>query len=200
MQVQTSPQTEDERLALGATPEASPNAIEQPPATNVVELSGLAQDKLALKEVPLEDVTTADGKIFKTLRIPASEKAGPMPTQAQVETNAEDKDKIVKELERIMSADLAQIDPKTKQLTGLFTELPADRQTLLKQEGERIARNIDDMFKTRKIDLQEIHNDIEQWLRIIPMINRPWLEQQATIITDKTSNMYQEYIRDINPN
>jgi hypothetical protein len=199
MQVQTSPQTEDERLALGVTAEAVPAKIEQPPTTNVEDLSGLEQDKLELEKAAKGmDVKTTDGQIFKTLRPAPTEPRGPMPTESQVEAGA--KDQLVKEIERIMSEGLVEIDPKTKQLSGLFVELPPDRQTLLKQEGERIAGDIDTIFKSGKIDLEEIHNDIKLWLQIMPNINRPWLEQQATIITDKIANIYKEYKRDINPN
>ncbi len=198
MQAPTSQQNEEERFS-GSAIDSISSSTEKAPVTEAGDISGLEADKKALEQATEgTNITTADGQIFKTLRALPAEPQGPMPTETQVESAGQDK--IVKEIEQIMSADLAQIDPKTKQLTGLFTEIPPDRQALLKQEGERIAREFDAMIKSGKLDLQEVHNDVEQWLRIIPTVNKPWLAQQATIITDKIANIHQEYIRDINPN
>ncbi len=198
MQAPTSQQTEDERFIGGAENEAMSPA-EQPPIAETGDISGIEADKRALEQTAEgTDIRTSDGQIFKTLRAFPAEPQGPMPTESQVEAGA--KDQLVKEIERVMSEGLVEIDPKTKQLSGLFTELPPDRQTLLKQEGERIARDFDEMLKSGKLNLEEVHMDIKQWLKIIPGVNRPWLEQQATITKDEIANIYKEYIRDINPN
>ncbi|GEM_PF-1178054 len=194
----TSQQIEEDRFEESHLSEIAINepksSIEPTPQIETEDISGLEADKRALDSIESSEIQTSDGQIVKTLRAIPTEKQSQMPTEEQVEIASQDK--LIKEVEQIMSSDLAQIDSKTKQLTGIFTEMPIDKQTLLKQEGERIAREIADMIKSNRLNLKEIHNDIEQWLHIIPAVNKPWLAQQATIITDKIANLHEEYIRD----
>lgn len=93
------------------------------------------------------------------------------------------KDKKLIEIEKILEKDLEDA----------FLHLPSDRQIKLKIEGEKTAKIIWQMIETAKIQVKKIMELIRRWLKIIPGINRFFLEQETKIKTDKILALTKNY-------
>jgi len=165
---------------------------EKPSLKAEEDISGLEADERAIKNATVQEVATAEGKVFKTLRVAPE----PIPTETNIEQSPELQ--IKAEIEQIMQDGLVEINKKTKELSGLFTELPPDRQELIKKEGERLALEFDEMIRSGKFDPKSVQTDLKLWLRIIPGVTQPWAEQEATIKKDKISNLVNQISRDPN--
>jgi hypothetical protein len=83
-------------------------------------------------------------------------------------------DPIVVELESILAGDL----------TDLYLNLPADVKPVFKARGEEIAMAVNEMIITGKIRTKKILEMVRAWLRLVPGINRFFLDQEAKIKTD----------------
>ncbi len=196
MQTQAAINPQDDQNSRGINPEQMP--FQKETSTPAVEdISGLEADERAIAEARkqghLEEIehVTADERLVTSLRVKE-----PMPSETVAEIDPSNA--IKKEIELIMQEDLVSIDKKQKKLTGLFTELPQEVQKLLKIAGEKLASEILDMFETGKIDAGQIQEDIKQWLKLIPEVNLPWLEQMATLKKDRIINLYNQLKRDPN--
>lgn len=190
------PQTvQNDTRAQEINPEISPATNIEQPSRFREDISGLEADKDALKKARVEQVTTTEGQVFETLRAPKE----PIPTQEQVQEAEQDPfHKIEQEVEAILQAELVEIDKKNKQLSGLFTELPPDIQSVFKQKGEAIANEIVTSIREFKLDPAQLQTDIKEWLKLIPEVHKPWLEQMATLKKDKILNLYNQLKRDPN--
>lgn len=94
---------------------------------------------------------------------------------APVAAPAPAKDKILKEVEDILSNGLGEI----------YTNLPDAKKSAFRQKGEEVAMTIRQMFVTGKVKVHTILDAIRGWLRMIPGINKFFLEQEAKIKTDR---------------
>jgi hypothetical protein len=54
------------------------------------------------------------------------------------------------------------------------------------------------MSKLGKLDPTQLQSDIKEWLSLIPGVNKPWLEQMATLKKDKIMQLYNQLTRDQN--
>jgi len=79
------------------------------------------------------------------------------------------------EIEDIMSEDLQDI----------YTSLPQNLKNEFKTQGELTAQKIEAILRKTKIKVKEIIKLIIEWLKIIPGVNKYFLEQEAKIKTDK---------------
>lgn len=70
-------------------------------------------------------------------------------------------------------------------LTPIYKELSPRQKQQFKVEGERVARNIEELLKRAKIAVIEIIRLIRRWLRMIPGINIFFLEQEAKIKAER---------------
>ena len=77
-------------------------------------------------------------------------------------------------------------------LKDLYAQMSQDQRRLFREEGERTARAIDTLVSTAKAAAKRILFLIQRWLRIIPGINRWFLEQEAKIKTDKIMAIVEE--------
>jgi hypothetical protein len=78
-------------------------------------------------------------------------------------------------IERILEEDLEEI----------YFNLPPEKQKEFKTKGEETASKIEKMIETGKVIAKKILKLIYNWLKLIPGINRFFLEQEAKIKTDK---------------
>lgn len=85
------------------------------------------------------------------------------------------KEPVLAEIESILSAGLLDV------YKGLSPEL----QKEFKQEGERVAGRIREMLARAQVHVRKILQMIRAWLKIIPGVNKFFLEQEAKIKTDK---------------
>lgn len=70
-------------------------------------------------------------------------------------------------------------------LADVYFTLPLAKQKVFKAEGEKTARAIIKILGRSKIKVKKIINLIVSWLKIIPGINRFFLEQEAKIKADR---------------
>jgi hypothetical protein len=81
----------------------------------------------------------------------------------------------LKKVEEILSKDMEKV----------FLSLDSGTQIKFKQKGEETARKITELLKTGKAKLKKIVSLIVEWLRIIPQVNKYFLEQEAKIKADE---------------
>jgi hypothetical protein len=70
-------------------------------------------------------------------------------------------------------------------LEAAYSKLSPIKQQEFKIKGEETARKITQMLNSVKVKLKEIFHLIINWLKIIPGINKFFLEQEAKIKADK---------------
>lgn len=95
------------------------------------------------------------------------------------------KDKVLKEVEDILAADLGAI----------YANLPDVKKAMFRQKGEEVAQTIRQMFVSGKVKVHAILEAIRNWLRLIPGINKFFLEQEAKIKTDRVLAYGEKFTR-----
>lgn len=80
----------------------------------------------------------------------------------------------IKEIERALSNDLE----------NLYFKMTPAQQIEFKAKGEEAARNIQILLQEVKIKVKKITNLIINWLKLIPGVNKYFLEQESKIKTD----------------
>jgi len=96
-------------------------------------------------------------------------------TQQQSTTAPSAKSEIAIQIENALAQDLGDI----------YTNMEPSLKLRFKQKGEEVAAKIETMVATGKIRTKQIVNWIKEWLKMIPGINRFFLEQEAKIKTDR---------------
>jgi len=104
-----------------------------------------------------------------------SERAEPSAPAARVAMPVSAKDPVVAQIEELLSEDL----------TDAFLNMSSEKQREFKQKGEETAGKIRVMLEQVKVNTRKIFNLIRAWLKLIPGMNRFFLEQEAKIKTDK---------------
>lgn len=104
----------------------------------------------------------------------------PSATPQVAEPAPAQKDKITQEIEGVLSEDL----------NDLFLALTPEKRTAFKIAGEETALKIRNMMKSGKVKAKKILDLIQEWLRIVPGVNKFFLEQEAKIKTDKLMSYY----------
>ena len=70
-------------------------------------------------------------------------------------------------------------------LAEAFKELPPIERQEFKIKGEETAKKIRDLLKSTHVKVKKIFRLLLDWLRMLPGINRFFLEQEAKIKADK---------------
>ncbi|MFA6252736.1 MAG: hypothetical protein WCV69_00485 [Patescibacteria group bacterium] len=141
-----------------------------------------------IKIPPVESASNAD---FVAGREQAMERAAenivrvPDPTpvndqilsaqQAVSVTPVENQQIVLEKVEKILAEDMDNI----------FLSLDVNQQAEFKKRGEEVSRQITKLLSKGSVSFKKIVNLIVSWLRIIPHVNRFYLEQEAKIKTDK---------------
>ncbi len=100
---------------------------------------------------------------------PAPWKVPPAPLAPQP------KAELLLEVENILSEDLGEV----------YQKMTPENQRRFKAKGEEVARTIWQMIETAKIHLKKILSLMREWLKMIPGVNRYFLEQETKIKIDK---------------
>jgi hypothetical protein len=87
----------------------------------------------------------------------------------------------------------AQIDRLEKEIDGILEEdlkelyvaMPPQKQAEFREKGEETRSKIRQLVSSAKVNAKKIFVLIRGWLKIIPGVNRFFLEQEAKIKTDK---------------
>lgn len=88
---------------------------------------------------------------------------------------AQTQDRLEKEIEEILEEDLAD----------LYAAMPKEKQMAFKAKGEETRSVIRQLVQSLHINTKKIFFLIRAWLKMIPGVNRFFLEQEAKIKTDK---------------
>jgi len=84
------------------------------------------------------------------------------------------------------SETLVQIETiLSEHLDDLFMNMSPQEQIMFKQKGEETATKVELLMREVKIKVKEVLNLIKNWLKIIPGVNKFFLEQEAKIKTDR---------------
>lgn len=75
-------------------------------------------------------------------------------------------------------------------LQDVFQSLPPAKQTHFRQVGEVTTNKITAMLLTARVAVHSILKLIRNWLKIIPGVNRYYLEQEAKIKSDRIMDIY----------
>ncbi|MFH0804971.1 MAG: hypothetical protein V1916_02120 [Patescibacteria group bacterium] len=91
------------------------------------------------------------------------------------------------------SADVVQIENVlSEHLDELYLQMTPEQQLQFRQKGEETASRISVLLRETKIKVKEILNLIREWLKIIPGINKFFLEQEAKIKTERLLSMHEQ--------
>jgi hypothetical protein len=121
------------------------------------------------RPVPVEQPAVAE--------LPA---AAPAPAPVAVAVIAKDAYRM--KIERVLENGLVEI----------YVALPPDRRQAFKLKGEETAAALRAMLDQTKINFGKVLDLIRAWLKIIPRVNRYFLEQEAKIKADKIFMLHTE--------
>jgi hypothetical protein len=76
-------------------------------------------------------------------------------------------------------------DVLAEDLEDIYFQMPAEKQAEFRQTGEETASKIVLLLSSVKVQVRKILELIVKWLRVIPHVNKYFLEQEAKIKTDK---------------
>jgi len=160
--------------------EKTPDQKAEPVAS--AELSSTKADEIVLEQIAEKEAPILEAEKEKVGT--ATVTVSPLPTQAQVV--ALEKDQATVEVESILEDGLKDI----------YGKLPDELKPVFKQKGEETARAISEMVKKASVKIGEIMKLILSWLKIIPGVNRFFLEQEAKIKADRIVLLTKEIAED----
>lgn len=85
------------------------------------------------------------------------------------------RDPLTRDIEKILEENLAES----------FATMNAEQQQKFKTEGERVTASIRQIIKSGVIQIKKILALISDWLRMIPGVNRFFLEKESKIKAEK---------------
>lgn len=100
------------------------------------------------------------------------------PTQIPIK-----KDPLLSNIENILAEDLTEV----------FLELPDDRKLAFKQKGEEVAVKIVQMMESGRMKIAKILGWIQEWLQMIPGVNKYFINQEAKIAADNVLRFAKDY-------
>lgn len=77
-------------------------------------------------------------------------------------------------------------------LADVYRQLPPERQAQFRRKGEETARAITQLMQSAKLAVQKVLQLIKNWLKVIPGVNRFYLEQEAKIKSDRIMALYRQ--------
>ena len=140
--------------------------IKKAPEVPVVEVA---------KSVEVRQEKKGDQKEPKELDEPKVVQAAEAVQAAASAPAALVKDPVVAQIESVMSEDL----------TDLFLALSPEKQAEFQQKGEETASAIKEMLMQAKVNVKKIFELLRDWMKLLPGVNKFFLEQEAKIKADK---------------
>jgi len=105
---------------------------------------------------------------------PADSAVAPAPS-APLKMEPPKKDPELMRVERVLEGDLGDI----------YVSLPKDVRVRFRAKGEEVAQTLRAMIDSAKVSAKKVLEIISEWLKLIPGVNRFFLEQEAKIKTDR---------------
>ncbi len=145
----------DEQLESNLLPETPETRVEQAP-------EGIAETPRGQESLSIEQTLENEA------HVPA-----PEVHEAPIAQPVVVKDEMLRGVETILSADLNEI----------YLNLPEAKRPDFKFKGEQVAYQVKQMLESGKAQAHKILDLILEWLRMIPGVNRFYLEKDAEIKT-----------------
>ncbi len=102
--------------------------------------------------------------------------------QAQVQV----KSKSIQDIEELLAGDLQD----------MFARMTPQQQQEFREKGEEVAKEIDSLAGRAKLTARKVLHLIRDWLKIIPGINKFFLEQEAKIKTEEVIHYARKRMQD----
>lgn len=80
----------------------------------------------------------------------------------------------------------------SENLDELYLQMTPQQQMAFKQKGEETSNKVQILLNEAKIKVKEILNLIKDWLRLLPGVNKFFIEQEAKIKTDRLLNLREQ--------
>ncbi len=77
-------------------------------------------------------------------------------------------------------------------LGDVYKTMPPDLQQAFKKRGEETATQIEELLQKVKVHTKKIFQLLFDWLKIIPGVNKYFLEQEAKLKTDEMLRLKEE--------
>ncbi|MBI4592517.1 hypothetical protein HY733_03670 [Candidatus Uhrbacteria bacterium] len=128
---------------------------------------------LAVEQPTMEtDMETMQGGVSPA-ELPQTQEL--VTTRVSQATTTKPVDRLDEEIEDILEEDLKK----------MYLSLPPEKQEKFRKEGELTRSRIRVLVGSAKVNAKKIFHLIRRWLKLIPGVNRFFLEQEAKIKTDK---------------
>lgn len=170
-------QRPDELASPELTPPNSPESADSYSAVEQPRPPRTEQERLRELEAEQIERKILEGEHLPTETVPETPSARPVPT-APVRVI----DGVTKAVEDILSEDLGT----------MYATLTPEQQAVFRREGERTAGVIREMLEKVKIKTSTLLDLIRKWLRLIPGVNKFFLEQEAKIKADKVMALHNQ--------
>jgi len=177
----------DKKKNTVQVPIENPNRSITPEITTEVskpiEKSQIRETEPVQPEITPETQIEQENKSEKTKENENSQRSGYTPQQnediAHTQQVPVQKSEELIKIENILS----------ENLDDLFLQMTPQQQMNFQIKGEETANKINLLMNETKVKVKEILVLIKEWLRLIPGINKFFLEQEAKIKTDRLMNM-----------
>ena len=151
----------------------APPVESQPPAQPERPEVVIEQERTAEKPTETEKPTPQEQPAEQPAVAPP-----PQPTQQQPNIVVP-KDALTQEIERILENDLEE----------LYFSMNAEDQMKFKLEGENVSRTIRQMMQSGTVKLRKVLGLVLNWLKMIPGVNKFFVEKQAKIKAEQILNL-----------
>lgn len=94
---------------------------------------------------------------------------------------------IIKKREEAIDAILAD------GLSDVFLKMNPAKQQEFKKEGEETVKKISQLLSETKVKVAKIIDLVKKWLRVIPGVNKFFVEQEAKLKTDRIIKMKKDF-------
>ncbi|RMD51274.1 hypothetical protein D6827_02550 [Candidatus Parcubacteria bacterium] len=142
------------------------------PELNTIDKESKGELELSQFEAGVEDREAGEDPVEQPVKTPA----------ASTHSALEVKDPVLKDIEDLLAEDLSDI----------YLSLPQEKKAAFREKGEETAAKIKNMIEAGKAKYKKILSLIRDWLKMIPGVNKFFLEQEAKIKTDKIIQYAQE--------
>lgn len=148
---------------------------------NPQELIGPPEPPKEAPEIVVSETKEVSPVLEQPKETPVATPEAPLPpppaaaTLAAASVPPVAKDEFTQEIESILSEDL----------TDLFLKMTPEQQEEFQAKGEETASKIRIILSSAKVGMKKILVLISEWLKLIPGVNKFFLEQEAKIKTDK---------------
>jgi hypothetical protein len=144
----------------------------------VQETGGGAPAVETAREAPVEAEPQPESQVERVVEAAAAEQIEaqrPGSPASVAQTATPSKDPVLKEVEQVLEDGLKDA----------YLAMDPARRKAFRARGEQVATKIQTMVTRGKLKLREIWKLIADWLRMIPGVNRFFVEQEAKIKTDR---------------